>query len=53
MPQRVTGKQYQTGDGIEQNHPGSKKVIETKENLKGDNSGDRNPRKEIRNRRCE
>jgi hypothetical protein len=24
-----------------------------KENTKGDNSGDRNPRKEIRNHRCE
>ena len=50
MPQRVTGKQYKTRDGIEQNHPGSKKGnINNKENPKGDNSGDRNPRKEIRN----
>ena len=29
MPQRVKRKQYQTGDGIEQNYPGSKREIET------------------------
>jgi hypothetical protein len=43
-----------TGDGIEQNHPRSKKGSRNnEENPKGDNSGDRNPRKEIRNHRCE
>ena len=29
------------------------KSINNKQNPKGDNSGDRNPRKEIRNNRCE
>jgi hypothetical protein len=47
-------KHYQTGDGIEQNHPGSKNGSKNnKENPKGDNSGDRKPRKEIRNHNCE
>jgi hypothetical protein len=37
-------------DGIEQNHPRSKKGSRNnKENPKGDNSGDRNPMKGIRN----
>jgi hypothetical protein len=36
------------------NHPRSKNVRRNnKENLKGDNSGDRNTRKKIRNHRCE
>jgi ribosomal protein S6E (S10) len=51
--QRITGKNNKTGYGIEQNHPRSKNVSRNnKENPKGDNSGDRNPRKEIRNPRC-
>jgi hypothetical protein len=41
-------------DGIEQNHPRSKNGSRNNEEYpKGDNSGDRNPRKEIRNHRCE
>jgi hypothetical protein len=43
----------QTGEGIEQNHPGSKTVSRNnKEITRGDSSGDGNPRKEIRNHRC-
>jgi hypothetical protein len=39
---------------MEQNHPRSKNEIRNnEENPKGDNSGDRNPRKETRNHRCE
>jgi hypothetical protein len=39
---------------IEQNHPGSKNERRNnKEITKGDNSGDRNPRKKIRNHGCE
>jgi hypothetical protein len=54
MPKRVTGKHYQTGDGIEENHPGFKNGSRNnKENPTGHNSGDRNPRKEIRNHRYE
>jgi hypothetical protein len=46
-------KYNQTGDGIEQNHPRSKKVSRNnKENPKEDNFRDTNPRKEIRNHRC-
>jgi hypothetical protein len=46
------GKYNQTGDGIEQNRPRSKNGSRNnKENQKGDNSGYRNPRKEIRNHR--
>jgi hypothetical protein len=49
---RVTGKHYQTGERIEQNHPGPKNGSRNnKENPKGENSEDRNPRKEIRNHR--
>jgi hypothetical protein len=51
---RITGKHNETGDGIEQNHPRSKKGSrKDKENPKGDNSRDRKPRKESRNYRCE
>ena len=47
-------RKIQRGDGIEQNHPRPKKGSRhNKENLKGDNSGDRSPKKEIRNHRCE
>jgi hypothetical protein len=54
VPLRITGKHNQTGDGNEQNHPRSKNGSRNnKENPMGDNSGDRNPRKEIRNHRCE
>jgi hypothetical protein len=54
VPKRILGKQNQTGDGIEQNQTRSKKGSrDNKENPKGDNSTDRNPRKEIRNHRCE
>jgi hypothetical protein len=39
---------------MEQNHPESKNGSRNnKEITKGDNSGDRNPRKEIRSHRCE
>jgi hypothetical protein len=52
VPQRITGKHNQTGD--EQNHPRSKNGSRNnEENRKGDNSGDRNPRKEIGKHRCE
>jgi ElaB/YqjD/DUF883 family membrane-anchored ribosome-binding protein len=38
---------------IEQNHPGSNNGNKnSKEITKGDNTGDRKPRKEIRNHRC-
>jgi hypothetical protein len=48
-----TGKHYQTDEGIEKNHPGSKNGIRNnKQPTKGDNSGDINSRKEIRNHRC-
>jgi hypothetical protein len=41
------------GDEIEQNNPGSKNGSRNnKEITEGDNSEDRNPRKEIRNHRC-
>jgi hypothetical protein len=54
IPQGITGKLNQTGDGIEQNHIGTKNGNRNnKENLKGENSRDRNPREEIRNHRCE
>jgi hypothetical protein len=40
----------QSGERIEQNCPGSKsRSRNNKEITKGDNSGDRNPRKEVRN----
>jgi hypothetical protein len=43
-------KTYKIGEEIEQNHPGSKNESRNnKEITKGDNSGDRKPRKEIRN----
>ena len=46
-------KQNQTGEGTEQNHPGSKKESRNnKEITKGNNSEDRKPRKEIRSHRC-
>jgi methyl-accepting chemotaxis protein len=46
-------KNNQTGEVIEQNHPGSKNGSrDNKEITKGDNSGDRNPRREIRSNRC-
>jgi hypothetical protein len=45
-------RKTQTGEGIEQNHPGSKNgSIKNKEITKGVNSGDRNPRKKIRSHR--
>ena len=51
---RVKGKHYQTGERIEHKHPGSKYgSINNKEITKGDNSVDRNPRKEIRKDRCQ
>jgi hypothetical protein len=38
---------------LKKNHPGSKHGRRNnKKIIKGDNSGDRNPRKEIRNQRC-
>ena len=50
----LVGKHYQTVERIEPNHPGSKnRIRNNKEITKVDNSGDRNPRKEIRNHRCE
>jgi hypothetical protein len=50
----MTRKHNQTGDGIEQDHPRSKNGSRnSKENPEGENSGDRNSRKEIRNHRCE
>jgi hypothetical protein len=46
-------KLNQTGEGIEQNHPGSKiGTRNNKEITKRDNPGDRKPRKEIRTHRC-
>ena len=54
VPQRITGKHTKIGEGIEQIHPGSKNGSRNnKEITKGNNSGDRNPRKEIRSHRCE
>ena len=54
MPQRVTEKQFQTGNRIEQIHAESKKGNRNnKENPKGDSSGDRNHRKEIMSHRFE
>ena len=45
----MTGKHNQTAEGIEQNYPGSKKGNRNnKEIRKGENPGDRKPRKEIR-----
>jgi hypothetical protein len=47
------GKHTQTGEGIEQNHARSKtRSRNNKEVTKGDNSGDRKPRKVIRILRC-
>jgi hypothetical protein len=49
----MTGKHNQTGEGIEQNHPGSKNGgRNNKEITKGDKSVDRKSRKEIRSHRC-
>jgi hypothetical protein len=43
----------QTGEGIEQNHPGSKNENRNnKEIMKEDNSGNGKPRKESRSHRC-
>ena len=48
----MKGKHIQTGEEIEQNHPGSKNGSRNnKEITKGDNSGDRKPKKEIRSHR--
>jgi hypothetical protein len=45
-------KHFQTGERIEQNHPGSKnRSRNNKEITKGDNSGGRKSRKETRNHR--
>jgi hypothetical protein len=53
-PLKIIRKHKQTGDRIEQNHSKSKNGSRNnEENPKGDNSEDRNPRKEIRNHRCE
>ena len=50
---RNTGKHKQTGEGIEQSHPGSKNGNRNNEELtKGDNPGDRKPKKGIRSQRC-
>jgi hypothetical protein len=47
------GKHSQTGEEIEQSHPGSKNGNRNnKEITKGVNNGDRKPRKEIRSHRC-
>ena len=52
IPLRITGKHKQTGEGIEQNHPGSKiGNRNNKEITKGENPGDRKTRKEIRSHR--
>jgi hypothetical protein len=50
----MTGKHNQTGEETEQNHLGSKKNgnRNNKEITKGDNHGDRKPRKEIKSHRC-
>jgi hypothetical protein len=49
----LQGKHNQTGEGTEQNHLGSKDVsTNNKEITKGENSGDRNTRKEIRSHIC-
>jgi hypothetical protein len=51
---RVIEKHYQTGERIEQNHPGSRSGNRNNKVMTmGNNSGDRNPRKEIRNHRFE
>ena len=43
---KITGKQNQTGHGIEQNHPKSKNGRKNnEENPKGDSTGERNTRK--------
>jgi hypothetical protein len=45
-------KYIQTGERIEQNNPGSKNGSRNnKEIIKGDNSGDRKPRKDVRSHR--
>jgi hypothetical protein len=52
-PYAITEKHNQTGKGIEENHPRSKNRSRiNEEKPKGDNSGYRNPRKEIRNHTC-
>jgi hypothetical protein len=49
---RITGKNNQTGEGNEQNHPGSKNGNRNKKEItKGDNPGDRKSRKEMRSHR--
>jgi hypothetical protein len=51
---RILGKHIhiQTGEKIEQNHPGFKNGSRnSKEISKGDNSRNRNPRKEVRSHR--
>lgn len=49
----VTGKHNETGEGIEQNDPGSKSGNRnSKEITKKENLGGRKPRKEIRRHRC-
>ena len=46
-------KNNQIGEGIKQNHPRSKNGSRNnREYKRRDNSGDRNPRKEIRSYRC-
>jgi hypothetical protein len=51
-PLKNTGKHNQTGEGIEQNHLGTKNGNRNnKENTKGNNPGERKLRKEIRSHR--
>ena len=41
------------GEGLEQNHPGSKNGNKkNKDIIKGDNPGERKPSREIRSHRC-
>ena len=50
----MTRKHNQTDEGFEQSHIESENENRNnKEITKGDNTGDRNPRNEIRNHRCE
>jgi hypothetical protein len=52
MPLKITGKQIQTSEGIEQNHPGYKnRSRNNKEITKEDNTGHRKLRKEDRRHR--
>jgi hypothetical protein len=49
----MTGNHNQTGEGTEQNYPGSKNGSRNnKKIIKGDKSRDRKPTKEVRSHRC-